>query len=629
MIILKGENIAIIKSLLDVHTMGINAVKYILEECGYKVIISPEFVSKAFDNIESDEQQNIILKWLKQNNVKHIGISYRLDPSNAKNLFGRFFHLLQVNDFIGAEKQIKNVYFSGLKPVCDYIKAEYGDRVVTFCGGEAAEEVLLAMGVPHYNIAKSIINGCKYDKELESFGKKLIASEEYKKIKAISNSYRDYGTKEDSLEKRLLHRLLYKLPVIRAHSGPYDADLTRRECIDKYLIWCRQMSQSGYLDILSVGASQLSQSNFGSSWNNMVNGGGVPVNSSTEYWEIWQAARPMLVRTYSGTTNILHMAEMYDQTINMAWHALSLWWFNQLDGRGPNTLYDNLKEHIATIKYIATKGKPFEANVSHHFAFRGCDDITYIVSAYLSAKLAKKNGIRIFILQNMLNTPRSTWGIQDLAKSRALLNLIKELQDDSFRVVLQTRAGLDYLKPDIEEAKGQLASVTAMMDDIEPNNCYSPEIIHVVSYSEALFLATPDIIDDSIKITLASLLEYRKKKQKGDVQNTFTEDILSRTEKLEISARSIISEMENNICNLYSPEGFYIAFAAGWLPVPDLWNKSSEFAMARNWQTIISNGGKYLADKGKLMSNESKIERCCMNNKNAIYNLHEIYGVNV
>ena len=88
--------------------------------------------------------------------------------------------------------------------------------------------------------------------------------------------------------------------------------------------------------------------------------------------------------------------------------------------------------------------------------------------------------------------------IQDLAKSRALLNLIKELQDDSFRVVLQTRAGLDYLKPDIEEAKGQLASVTAMMDDIEPNNCYSPEIIHVVSYSEALFLATPDIIDDSI-----------------------------------------------------------------------------------------------------------------------------------
>lgn len=34
------------------------------------------------------------------------------------------------------------------------------------------------------------------------------------------------------------------------------------------------------------------------------------------------------------------------------------------------------------------------------------------------------------------------------------------------------------------------------MDDIDPKNIYSPEIIHVVSYSEALYLATPDIIDE-------------------------------------------------------------------------------------------------------------------------------------
>ena len=129
----------------------------------------------------------------------------------------------------------------------------------------------------------------------------------------------------------------------------------------------------------------------------------------------------MLVRTYSGTKNIQKMAEIYERTINIAWHALSLWWFDELDGRGPNPLYTNLQEHISTIKYIARVKRPFEANVSHHFAFRGCDDITYIVSAFLAAKLAKKCGIRTFVLQNMLNTPRSTWGIQDLSKSRALL----------------------------------------------------------------------------------------------------------------------------------------------------------------------------------------------------------------
>ena len=219
----------------------------------------------------------------------------------------------------------------------------------------------------------------------------------------------------------------------------------------------------------------------------------VPVNSEAEYIDIWQAARPMLVRTYSGTKNVQKLAEIYERTINISWHALSLWWFNELDGRGPNALYDNLKEHLDTIRYISTTGKPVETNVSHHFAFRGADDITYIISGFLAAKATKKYGARTFVLQNMLNTPRSTWGIQDLAKGRTMLKLVKELEDENFRVVLQTRAGLDFFKPNIEIAKAQLATVTALMDDIDPNNEMSPEIIHVVSYSEALFL-TPDIL---------------------------------------------------------------------------------------------------------------------------------------
>ena len=53
----------------------------------------------------------------------------------------------------------------------------------------------------------------------------------------------------------------------------------------------------------------------------------------------------------------------------------------------------------------------------------------------------------------MLNTPRFTWGIQDLAKSRAMLKLVKELEDSHFRVVLQPRAGLDYFSADLDKAK--------------------------------------------------------------------------------------------------------------------------------------------------------------------------------
>ena len=334
---------------------------------------------------------------------------------------------------------------------------------------------------------------------------------------------------------------------------------------------------------------------------------------------------PMLVRTYSGTKNVKRLAEIYEKSINIAWHALSLWWFNELDGRGPNTLYANLKEHIDTIKYIATTGKPVEANVSHHFAFRGCDDITYIVSVYLAAVMAKKCGTKTFILQNMLNTPRSTWGIQDIAKSRAMLNIIKELEDNSFRIILQTRAGLDYFKPNIEEAKVQLAAVTAMMDDIDPNNIYSPEIIHVVSYSEALYLATPNILNDSIKIVRHALKEYRKLKKCGLAFDVMNDDIGERTFRLEMSARKIIGAMEDNIIDLYSPEGLYIAFVSGWLPVPELWTDSDEFMLAKGWKTRLINGGMELVDHELLLTTETRINKCVSNIPDAEYILKHKY----
>ena len=86
----------------------------------------------------------------------------------------------------------------------------------------------------------------------------------------------------------------------------------------------------------------------------------------------------------------------------------------------------------------------------------------------------------------MLNTPKYIWGVQDLAKARALLILISELEDRYFRVFLRPHAGLYYLSPDFEKAKIQLTDVTAMMDDFDPTQAHRPEIIHVVSYSKAV-----------------------------------------------------------------------------------------------------------------------------------------------
>lgn len=613
MVALKNETFGLMKTLLDAHTMGIHAGAALLRDCGYNVVIASKAIEDALGKISAESSQQMIRRWIQENNIKHIGVSYRLDTEDAVNIVGRLVMMLKSSGmYESSGAEVRSIYFAGLAIACDRIDQEYEGRIKTLRGGESAEETLLIMGVPMDEIPHHITNGCKYDKELLKFGKEIIKKGEYKNLNPLEKkSYPELGTDKDTLTARLDHNFKGMFqPLIRAHSGPYSAEMTRQQCMVEYYDWCRKLADAGYLDILSIGSSQLSQSNFGENWDGKTNGGGVPVNSEEEYRNIWNASRPMLVRTYSGTKNVEYMADVYERTINIAWHALSLWWFNELDGRGPNSLYENLKEHISTMKYIAKTGKPVETNVPHHFAFRGCDDVTYIVSAYISAKMAKKCGVRTFILQNMLNTPRSTWGIQDLAKSRAMLHLVKSLEDNNFRVILQTRAGLDYFKPDIEEAKIQLAAVTAMMDDIDPYNRYSPEIIHVVSYSEALYLATPDILNDSIRITRQSLNEYRKCKKAGRTPDVLTSDIQERTYRLENAADKVIKAMEANIGNLYSPKGLYIAFVSGWLPVPELWSDSAEFLHAKCWETRMRNGGIELVDKGLLMTVNSRIDRC-------------------
>jgi hypothetical protein len=358
------------------------------------------------------------------------------------------------------------------------------------------------------------------------------------------------------------------------------------------------------LDVLSIGSSQLTQSNFGEDWEGLKNGGGVPINSPIEYRVISEKARPMLTRTYAGTKNIISLAKMHEETLNISWHALSFWWFNELDGRGINSLLENLKEHFETIKYITSTNKPVEPNVPHHFAFRGADDITYIVSGFLAAKACKLLGVRHLILQNMLNTPRNTIGIQDLAKGRTMLRLVKELEDDFFDVSLQSRVGLDYFSTDLEEAKIQLSAATCLMDDIDPYNENSPEIVHVVNYCEAVHLANPEIINESIKITLATLKKYRAAKKMNNVPNMLQDASTKiRTEELYYEAKEAITFLEKNIPNLYTPEGFYKIFIDGFLPVPYLIDVENKFPKARMWNTAYKDGGiKVIDEKGNVIN---------------------------
>jgi hypothetical protein len=592
------EVFGLIRPAIDAHTLGVSSVEQLLTECGYRVVLADAVLCDAANHPASVNNIALLEHWIRAEGITRLGFSYRLDPEDGAFTFGQLLYQMRERKLMAEQGgQIQAISLAGLPALCARVQREYDDQVEVFCGDETPAETLEKLGVPSTRIPAALTEEVAYDTMRMEFGRELLHSEKHFQVKPVNRTgYGGYGTARDLLVTRVRHGIANSLPpLMRAHVGPYLPE--REKALTQFTDWTQTLAKSGLLDVLSIGTSQLSQSNFGEDWGDKRNGGGVPINSIAEFRAVWEAARPMLVRTYAGTRNLPQLAQMYEETIHTAWHALSFWWFSQIDGRGPYSVRENLEQHLDTLRFIAASGKPFEPNIPHHFAFRGADDVTYVVSAVLAARTAKAMGIPHLILQIMLNTPRATWGVQDLAKARAMLRLVRELEDNTFQVLIQPRAGLDYFSPDLEKAKVQLAAVTALMDDIEPRVASSPQIIHVVSYSEASHLADPAVVNESVQITRAALKEYRRLRQRGAVEDmTDNAEVQFRTEELLADARTVLAAMERTVPSLYTADGLYQVFAAGFLPVPYLWEGREEFAPATRWQTKVIKGSVKVVD---------------------------------
>lgn len=597
---------------VDAHTLGVSTVGKLLGDCGYRVHIGDAAVAAAVAEISKINNISLLVSWIKANGITRLGFSYRLDPANAALNFGRVFRQLQDHRlFKDQGGQLVRLYFAGLPPACARITDEYGDKVPVFMGDETQVETLRKMGVPEQRIPSEITGSAQYDEERMAFARELVEADAYLLQQPVDRSgYAEYGTRQDTLVARIRHkRDRGQAPLIRVHVGPYSPNYA--EARKEFIGWLHTLRDTGFLDIVSVGSSQLSQSDFGTNWGDRPNGGGVPINSVQDLEDIRAAASPMLVRTYSSTRNVPAMAEVYEKHLNIAWHALSLWWFNRIDGRGPNDLRTTLGEHLEALRVIARHNKPFEPNIPHHFAFRGGDDHSYVLSSYLAAIAAKRIGVKQLVLQTMLNTPKYTWGIQDLAKARALLRLVRELEDGGFAVFHQPRAGLDYFSPDLSKAKAQLAAVTCMMDDVEPANPQGPDIIHVVSYSEAVHLATPPIINESIQITHYALEAYRRAKKAGRMDDMLHHaEVEERTRELYHGVKETVRTLEQRIPDLYSAQGLYEVFRRGVFAVPYLWEGREELEAATRWKTSLVDGGVQVVDEqGKVLPTGERMKQ--------------------
>ncbi len=148
------------------------------------------------------------------------------------------------------------------------------------------------------------------------------------------------------------------------------------------------------------------------------------------------------MRTYSGTDDFIRLAEMYVETIHIAWCAIPLFWFNRMDGRGPWDLEGSIREHQNVMVWYGQRNIPVELNEPHHWGMRDAPDVVFVVSAYLSAHNARAGGVRDYIAQLMFNSPPTLSDRMDLAKMLAILEMIAPLAGPDFRIWRQTRTGL-------------------------------------------------------------------------------------------------------------------------------------------------------------------------------------------
>jgi hypothetical protein len=231
----------------------------------------------------------------------------------------------------------------------------------------------------------------------------------------------------------------------------------------------------------------------------------VPVRTSEDYRALYAASRRgnyPLMRTYSGTDDFLRLAEMYVETIHIAWCAIPLFWFNQMDGRGPWDLEGSIREHQQVMAWYGEHKIPVELNEAHHWGMRDAPDVVFVVSAYLSACNARALGVQDYIVPLMFNSPPGLSDAMDLAKMLACLDLIAPLsqlegrvgEEGAFRIWRQTRTGLLSYPLDIDAARAHLAASVYVQMALRPH------IVHVVGHTEAHHAATGDDVIEACKL---------------------------------------------------------------------------------------------------------------------------------
>jgi len=525
-----------------VHVAGIINFLKMAEEKGYKTKFLGPAVSIKY-----------LLSAVQESAPYMVAVSYRLTPMTGYNLIKGLKAGIK-------ERGLENpkYIFGGTLPVAEKAK-EVGLFDKVFTGKETRAEIYAYLEGKDYNNAQ------------------------------------DY--KNDSLFERMNFNKPF--PLLRHHFGLPKLEET--------ITGIKIIAKSKVLDIISLGPDQNAQESFFRPHcmdESEKGAGGVPIRKKEDLFRIHDAAQCgnyPLMRCYSGTRDTFKMASMLLETINNAWCAVPLSWYNKLDGRGPRSLLESIKENQKLMYWHAKRNIPVEVNEAHHWSLRDAHDTIAVVMAFLAAYNAKKLGVQDYISQYMFNNPATTSINMDIAKMLAKKELIEELQDNNFNVYTQVRAGLASFPPDLDEAKGQLALSTFT------GMALNPDIVHVVAYSEADHAATAEDVISSCRIARQII----KKCLDNYPEIVADKEIQKRKKELIEEAKVILATLDNfsdkeDIDSWIDPLTLSRAIKSGLIDAPHLKSNSEGAGILK---TRMINGACYAYDYGedKIIKEKERI----------------------
>jgi len=593
-----ADIIGFLEPAVDSRPLGGLAVEQMLEACGLQVIRAGQEICQAADKASSATAARSLGNWVKSEGITAVVYDCRREPEVALRLLSTFLEALKSTYTLATEGgRVRTLFFAGLPETCDLVLERFPAVSGVFRGDEGPAEIIDILGLPRGLLPDQAARDVAYDEARMAFGRELVGKGEYRSVGPVDRrGSRRFGQRGDGIAARIAHGAARGLPpIVCATVGAYLPD--RKEALDLLRAWITTLARSGLLDVLDIRTSRLSRSEFDRNWEGMEDGGGFPIRIPEEFAEMWRAARPMLVKSRSGTRDVESMAHILEESIDAAWQALSLWWTCRIDRRGPNGVAENLGRHLAAFRSVAADEKPVEPDVPHRFAALGGDDLTYVLSGLVAAKAAKAAGIQKLILPISLGAA-GAWGLEDVAKARALIHLVRELEDADFKVFLQAKSDPAGSARSPAEAKARLAAAIALMDDIEPGDASSPQIMHVTGYSEGSAPSDPEAVDESIRIARSALAAYRAIREAGGVEDMSSNpQMLFRTSELLRDTRAAIGAIESSIAFPYGATGLYEIMASGFFAAPDLAECREEFAAAVRWRTRPIGGAIVAVDE--------------------------------